>query len=776
MHIDAALVPIILESRNNMFRQTNRAARPKWAAHRPRVMAVTWLLLLAAWACAQDRPVAVVLRSDDGTFTRQGDELPLPLHVGEVLFEGDNFRAGDGAFTVLHCPSRLILELPPGAYGAVERKQIKTPARIVVPARPVSVCELPEMEKRPHAEEYYLGRSLFNPATPAIENPVSTPLVDAEAVVLVTRLALAQRENRFAEALDIANALEHYWSQTSWLRPRIFVHGQAVAATNLPQRPNQPQTFAVVVGISEYKNFSADRQLKFAHEDARMIYNFLRSPRGGALPDSNIRLLINEQATASAIRSAFNEFLKNRVGPDDKVIFFVASHGMNDADIRVRRGGKVSQGEGYLVAHDSSEQNPQASAVSISQFQTLLNSNIAHAGSIVVYIDACRSGQMAVIQAPKQNLFGLAASDAAQSSYEHGTLGHGIFSWYLHEALNGAASPTTDSKVTIRDLVRFVQSAVPDFVSKHSLRQIGSRVALGQDPAPFGFFDRDSILVSDLNLRGPFGAERAPSAGSSVSSATASGELRSRGMGDADARLDLEDRGQSVVVRYLQGEESPLRRDDFIAAAANFAAARRMAPESVWLEAREDFCSGRAAIFDKQYDRALRLLSRSVLLDPASAVAYNAMGIAYLEQADNTRALAAFEDAIRRAPRWAYAWHNKALAHTQGGDYSAAIRGYLRAMELAPRYSYLPYNLGVLYQTLNRRRDAEVQYRRAMELAPSHAEPHNALGTLYAARGNRSEAEREFRRALELNPNDPLARQNLDALRAEQDRRNQRRK
>ena len=60
---------------------------------------------------------------------------------------------------------------------------------------------------------------------------------------------------------------------------------------------------------------------------------------------------------------------------------------------------------------------------------------------------------------------------------------------------------------------------------------------------------------------------------------------------------------------------------------------------------------------------------QSVRIDPGEAYGYNALGIAYLEQADFAKAIPAFRDAARRAPNWSYPLHNLALAYVEAGDY-----------------------------------------------------------------------------------------------------------
>jgi tetratricopeptide (TPR) repeat protein len=193
-------------------------------------------------------------------------------------------------------------------------------------------------------------------------------------------------------------------------------------------------------------------------------------------------------------------------------------------------------------------------------------------------------------------------------------------------------------------------------------------------------------------------------------------------------------------------------------------AAMRLTPESLYLEGRQDFFQGRGLLYDKQYGQAANLLEQSVRIDPGEAYGYNALGIAYLEQADFTRSIPAFRDAARRAPNWSYPLHNLALAYVEAGNYQDAIRSYQQAMRITPQFSYLPYNLGLVYQRTNRRREAEAEYRRAAQLAPDSAEPLNALGSLKASEGKTVEAEKFYRDALQKNPNLIPAHHNLGLL------------
>lgn len=694
-------------------------------------------LAMACSVSAQVRPVALVLSGDGGTYVRAKDEFDLALHPGEVLFAGDQINTGDTeTTTLLLCPAGQIISLPARSIANIGKNQVKARGRVRITTDSVSRCQFPEFDPMPRAADYHLGASLFNqPVTQAGNAGIPRPNSEEDVAELLSRLALAESNKQEAQALAISSALAAYWPDALGWKARLFRHGEAVAASREPNRPRGRGTYAIVIGISKYQSPQAS-QLDYAHRDAQTIYGYLTNPRGAAIPADHIRLLINSAATVSAIRDAFANV--KHIGAES-VVVFIASHGME--------AGR----EAYIIANDTNPEDAVATAIPMSEINKDITSELAGVKTVFAWIDTCHSGHVALngLYAPPDGvLFGLAASKPYQQSFESKDLGggHGIFTWYLSEALNGGLGTNGNSGATVYELIKYVEAKV---VAYTHVKQI---------PSDFGNVDQRSTLAS-LNLRDPHSQL--------VVAASVGATGNARKFDGRDPLLDFENRGQNIILRYLDGDEAPVTRAEFLSAQADFTSARTLAPESLWLEARESFCAGRVAVFDKQYDRAISLLERAIRLDPSDALAYNALGVVWLEQANYTRALAAFDDAIRRAPQWAYAWHNRALAYTQAGNYSSAIRAYRHAMEVAPRYSYLPYNLGVLYQTLNRRKDAELSYRKAMELAPNRAEPYNALGTLRAAEGKRDEAERLFRHALELNPNLQVARQNLDALLAQ---------
>src|SRR3970040_1484020 len=79
-------------------------------------------------------------------------------------------------------------------------------------------------------------------------------------------------------------------SRRRWSAPAVLLWLCGFPGVLESQSPPRANQYAVVIGISQYKNLPAKQWLRFAHEDARLFANFLKSNRVG-IPPENIKLL-----------------------------------------------------------------------------------------------------------------------------------------------------------------------------------------------------------------------------------------------------------------------------------------------------------------------------------------------------------------------------------------------------------------------------------------------------------------------------------------------------
>jgi tetratricopeptide (TPR) repeat protein len=619
----------------------------------------------------------------------------------------------------------------------------------------------------------------------------------------LARAAILEKFGLKIDALDQYRKLADQWKDAVWIKGRIFELEEAIAQEQTSEAVKSAagaKTLALLIGISKYQKLPDSQWLQFAHADADLFHKHLTSPRGGGLPPGDAVLLTNEKATTAAIRNSVQTFLKNRAGKEDTVIVFFAAHGIVETASR----------QAFIVTYDSDPQDLPGTALPMADVQVLLQEKLTAVKRVIAFVDVCRSGTIGTIRSSTVNssverlaeaegeIFGLMASRPKEFSFEGPQFGggHGAFSHALIKGLSGSADKNGDKIVNVTEIIDFVRELVQKGTEdKQHPRDFGTM----ENTVPLADVSKSGIEVSrwqflydssgePLRLAAAAQVSAGPPEAPDVTryrEAIAAGRLLPDEPGGAFPllarlrtilpperylieenllRIELENRGQQVILRYLTGDQVPQTRADFDLGARYFEAARRLTPESLLLDSRESFCRGRALLFDRNYSLGAGLLERAAGLDSDGAHSYNSLGIAYLEQAGFPLAIAAFRDSIKRAPRWAYPRHNLALALAETGDYSGAVRAYQDAMKLAPSYSYLPYNLGLLYQRINRKKEAATAYRKAISLSPDSPEAYNALGALEADQRRDAEAEALYRSALSKQAGFLPARHNLAIL------------
>ncbi|MEM1214553.1 MAG: caspase family protein [Bacteroidota bacterium] len=235
------------------------------------------------------------------------------------------------------------------------------------------------------------------------------------------------------------------------------------------------KVWAVVIGAARYTHMPV---LRYTDDDAYQVFAFLKSPEGGALPDQQIQLLIDEDATHQGIVNAMrNVFL--RADENDMILFYFSGHGLQGAFLPIDYDGYANRLEHEEIRN------------------VLRQSRAKHK---LVLADACHAGSLLAARAPihltlqdyyaalNQSSGGTAlllSSKGEEYSLEDRGLRSGIFSHFLIRGLKGEANMNTDRIVTVRELFNYVHQRV---------RQYTGNV---QTPTLTGNFD-DNMPVSAI--------------------------------------------------------------------------------------------------------------------------------------------------------------------------------------------------------------------------------------------------------------------------------------
>lgn len=589
------------------------------------------------------------------------------------------------------------------------------------------------------------------------------------------------------------------------------------------------KTYALLIGISRYRN-DAISALHFADKDAESFRDYLMSPRGGELASDQIELIRNEAATRERIEKAIGDLVRGKANHENTLIVFVAAHGAmlctraspDESAARISCDANAEQP--FILTFDSDPSEGKTSGLSMAAFRNLVTARAREFGRVLVFVDVCHAGHIAALPpethlssdklAPafegESGMLGILMGNSVARSlkdeltYERLSLGHGVFSYYTLLGLNQDVRPS-DGKVYFDDLGLYVSGQVVKATGRKQrpavLNPEGKLVAV-DDATKKGILlstpagpdtelarGADSSSRSDLVLRMESALkEHRLLPGSGDNAFDLANQLRSAGTPAPflqrlidQLRVALEEQGQAVILKYLQGDQVPQLESDFLLGARSFQAALTLAPDAAFDESRYLFCQGRAHLFEKRYAASEHDLSMAISIDPERAYAFNGLGIAYLEQIHGggttfDSAIAAFQVAIRKAPYWAYPRHNLALTYAEAGRFDEAIREYQQARLFAPEYSYLPYNLGLLFQQINNYVDARQAYADALVLAehdcskdkrqtcPAVARVHTALGVLEELRNRKKQAAREYLLGLKADPGQIEAKHDLALL------------
>lgn len=226
--------------------------------------------------------------------------------------------------------------------------------------------------------------------------------------------------------------------------------------------------YALIIGISRYRNSNTIPNLDYAHVDARSIYDFLQQPVAGGFSPDNMLLLSNENATLASIRQALTNFVA-RASTNDLLLIFFAGHGAPD---------RFAPENLYVIAHDTHVDDMPKTALAMPELLRYVEQNIK-SKRVVLLMDACHSAGLSSggTRDLANNLSNLylekllyqeegraiiTSSDVNERSHESKKWGngHGVFTYYVLEGLKGGADTNQDRFVSVGELFRYVRQKV----------------------------------------------------------------------------------------------------------------------------------------------------------------------------------------------------------------------------------------------------------------------------------------------------------------------------
>jgi hypothetical protein len=213
------------------------------------------------------------------------------------------------------------------------------------------------------------------------------------------------------------------------------------------------ESWGIIVGVASYQHVDG---LDYCDDDARSLYDQL-APLWGA---NHLTLLVDSSATKSAINNAITSWLAPKEDSDDTVLFFFSGHGGQDTDMPPI--DERDHQDEYLCPYDSLT-GSWTNDIRDDELDTWLGG--LDAGKTIVMLDTCYSGgfinNMAMAakavdkvgpvhfsemategsdgfakDLSKNGRVILTASQENEESGEYDTLKHGLFAYYIIDALS----------------------------------------------------------------------------------------------------------------------------------------------------------------------------------------------------------------------------------------------------------------------------------------------------------------------------------------------------
>jgi uncharacterized caspase-like protein/tetratricopeptide (TPR) repeat protein len=507
-----------------------------------------------------------------------------------------------------------------------------------------------------------------------------------------------------------------------------------------------PQSYALVVGISNYENLPATAQLQYPDRDAQSIYTTLISEQGGEFPASHVHMLTNSQATLANVLHELETWLPSVTAPDDRVLIYFAGHGF------------ISGGRGYLAPYDIDLHNIAATAIPMETLGQLVGTKSKGKWKVLL-TDACHSGAITPETDPKQlnqllldvhqSIFSLTASRDREQSFESAEWGggHGIFTYYVVQGLQGAADANGDGVVTADELAEYVHTNVR--------QATGAR----QNPtSERGSFDPNMLLAFN-----PDRIKTTTQAGVNYGTLVVQSN-----MDDTEFWLDGIKAGvvsKSVALRLPGlapgshtikavhlGYEPDGPREEMIypgqetSVSVRILIPRRRTQAAIDLldEGVEFYKKG----FEVNYKKAEEKLNQAIALDPTYSEAYMYLGRVENALWQDDKSVAAFKRAIAIDPDYEEARVSYAAALLDQGGLDEAVRQLNAALEKTPNDGTALYLLSQAYAREGEFAAGRKAALRAVSVAPGNGEGHFWLAECERHLDEAAEAEAEYRQYL----------------------------
>lgn len=219
----------------------------------------------------------------------------------------------------------------------------------------------------------------------------------------------------------------------------------------------KPNLFILAIGISNYNK--PEYRLTFAAKDAEDFTAALAQQKGRLYNEVIVKKITEKEANKVNILNGL-QWIQEKTSKKDIAMIFFAGHGVND-----------NNGIYYMLPVDADVRYLRSTCIN---FEELKQTQSTIEGKVIVFIDACHSGNImgaggnyinGLINLLTSTVKGAGAititsSTGKETSLEDPIWGNGAFTKALIEGLNGAAAVGEEKEITYTSLSLYISRRV----------------------------------------------------------------------------------------------------------------------------------------------------------------------------------------------------------------------------------------------------------------------------------------------------------------------------
>jgi hypothetical protein len=251
-------------------------------------------------------------------------------------------------------------------------------------------------------------------------------------------------------------------------------------------------TYALLIGVESYHETNDFPNVDYAKRDVEGVRDALKLLQ---YDEEDFFVLLNEKATKTTILQKVKK-VTERCLENDRIIFYFAGHGFYEGGRNLLApvdAVKTEKGETCISIDDILEFCKRSRSQRIILFLDCCHSGLEGGADIRGGTDSFMADELIYQFSREQYCVGFASCKSNEKSISHSTIQHGVWSYFLINALSGEAAKVYQRGLLFSDeLQTYLNKETSQFVKMNTVDK------LDQTPIKFGS-ETDKFVIADIN-------------------------------------------------------------------------------------------------------------------------------------------------------------------------------------------------------------------------------------------------------------------------------------